>query len=292
MAAVRELSSKHKRELNRVIAKIHSFFNRERYHPRGHVFLDKVVLAHVSKSINVAKSVMALIDAGFPEEAFGLSRTLVEIALNLRYITNRYSERRAKRFVDYVAKWKMEVVRRTLKHYHTAEDKASKTPQYSKTQLRKMMVDYKIFVKLARKFPSNSSWTTTPGHKTKGGAWMMANEPDKHEFLDGKPIKAEFDYDWIYFWTSQYIHATVVSMESHAVLPLEAFRVSIAPHRGAHTAGLAAFNTGAYLKKILIMSFRAIGHPFPNRLASALDNLLISMTKREVRRKPSDSASS
>jgi hypothetical protein len=34
----------------------------------------------------VAQGINALIDAGFPEEAFGLSRTMVEIALNLRFI--------------------------------------------------------------------------------------------------------------------------------------------------------------------------------------------------------------
>jgi len=283
--AVRELSPKHKREMKRIIGKIHLFFNKQRYHPRGHVFLDKVVLAHVSKSLSVAKSVMCLVDAGFPEEAFGLSRTLTEIAFNLRFITNRYSERRAKRFVDYIGKWKMEVIRRTLKHFYTVDSEGNKVPQYTKAHLRKMMVDYKVLVKLARKFPDRTSWTTTRNRKSRGGAWMMANEPDTHEFVGGVPIKAEFDYDWIYFWTSQYVHATVVSMESHAVLPLEAFRVSIAPYRGAHTAGLAVFNTGAYLNKILIMAFRAIGHPFHAGIADPLGDLLLAMTKKEARRK-------
>jgi hypothetical protein len=67
-----------------------------------------VVLAHVSKGVNVAQSIMALIDAGFPEEAFSDSRTMVEIVLNLRYITNGNSEQRAKRFVHYIARWKLE----------------------------------------------------------------------------------------------------------------------------------------------------------------------------------------
>jgi hypothetical protein len=62
------------------------------WYPRGYVFLDRVVLAHVSKALNVAQGINALIDAAFPEEAFGLSRTMVEIALNLRFITNRNSE--------------------------------------------------------------------------------------------------------------------------------------------------------------------------------------------------------
>src|ERR1041385_8737905 len=114
----RKLTPKHKREANRLIRKIRQFFNTKRYYARGHIYLDKVALAHISKSLSVAQGVMCLVEAGLAEEAFGLSRTMVEIALNLRFITNRYAERRAKRFVHYFARWKMELIRRTLKHYN------------------------------------------------------------------------------------------------------------------------------------------------------------------------------
>jgi len=86
---VQELTPQRKREMKRLLRKIVTFIDNQTLYPRGNFFLDKVVLAHVSKSLNVAQSIMALIDAGFPEEAFGMSRTMVEIALNLRYITNR-----------------------------------------------------------------------------------------------------------------------------------------------------------------------------------------------------------
>jgi hypothetical protein len=259
---------------------IQSFFDEQRYYPRGHVYLDKVVLAHVSKSLTVAKSVLCLIDAGFPEEAFGLSRTLVEIALNLRFITNRYSERRAKRFVHYFARWKLELMRRTLKHFKTKDATGGEKPQYSKAQLRKMMPNYEAIVRMARKFPNPTSWTETRNKKaSRGGAWMMALEPDKHEKLDGKPFKWMFDYDWIYFWTSQYVHATTISMETHAVFPREAFSIRIAPRRGQHTEDLAAFNVAIYLQKVLVMAFRAIKHPFPDELSSPLGALLTQMAK-------------
>ncbi len=75
----------------------------------------------------------------------------------------------------------------------------------------------------------------------------MATEPDKHEKVAGQPINWEFEYDWIYFWTSQYVHATVACMDSHSLLPKEAFSINIAPERGEHTAGLAVFNVALYL---------------------------------------------
>lgn len=268
----------HEQELKHTIDLIQSFFDKQRYYPRGNVFLDKVVLVHVSKSLTVARAVLSLIDAGFPEEAFGLSRTLVEIALNLRFITNKHSERRAKRFVHYYAKWKMELIRRTLKHF--SRDEKDGRPTYSKAELRKMLADYKTIATLARKFPNRTSWTETQNRKaSRGGAWMMAQEPDKHEKVDGKPYKWEFDYDWIYFWTSQYVHATVISMEAHATFPREAFSIHIAPQRGQHTADLGAFNTALYLQKMLVMAFRAIKHPFPEELSEPLGGLITKWAK-------------
>lgn len=274
-----KLKSKHKREMKRLIRLIRNHFNKTRFFARGHIFLDKVVLGHISKSLSVAEAVMHLVDRGLAEEAFGLSRTLVEIALNLRFITNKNSEARAKRFVHYFARWKMELMRRTLKHMYTVDADGNKIPQYTKAELRKMMRDYKQSVKLARKYPNRTSWTQTRNRKSKGGVWMMANEPDKHEMLNGVPFKWEFDYDWIYFWTSQYVHATVVSLDSHAVLPLEPFLMTAAPARGRFTDGLAVFNTAAYLNKILISAFRALGHPFDPKLADPLGNLLVEMSK-------------
>ena len=110
---------------------------------------------------------------------------------------------------------------------------------------------------------------------------MMAQEPDRYEVLYGLPFRWEFDYDWIYFWTSQYVHATAVSMDTHAVHPREAFLVRIAPERGEHTAGLAVFNAAVYMWKILVMAFRALKHPFPPTLSKPLWDLLIDMVGKD-----------
>lgn len=282
-------SAKHKREMRRLILKIEAFFNKERYYPRGHLYLDKVVLAHVSKGLNVAKAVMQLVDAGLPEEAFGLSRTLLEVALNLRFITNRNSERRAQRFAQYWGRWHMELIKRTLKHFYTIDAEGKRVPKYSKAELSKMMGDYTRSMKLARKYPRGTSWLDAPrrkskkarvGRKTRGrGVWMIANEPDKYEQVEGMPLTWNFDYDWIYFWTSQYVHASVVSMLSHAAAPGEPFSIDAAPTRDVEN--IAVFNVGAYLVKILIMAFRAIGHTFDSDLADQLWKLLVSMRKRD-----------
>jgi hypothetical protein len=233
---------------------------------------------------------MALIDAGFPEEAFGMSRTMVEIALNLRFITNRNSEQRAKRFVHYLSRWKLEILRRSLKHFYIMDPdgkfvfdaKGNRISKYTKPQLRKMMGDYKMHARIARKYPKRTSWTDTGHHKMRGGAWMMAMETDRYDSISGVPVKWEFDYDWMYFWTSQYVHATVVSMEpAHATLPTHPFMVRKPFQETKRIADLAVFTTAVQLNKSLVMAFRALGHPFHSDIADPLGAFIVKMVKED-----------
>ncbi len=48
-----------------------------------------VALALYSKCITIAEATLALLDAGFSDEAFGMTRTLVGIFITLRYIANK-----------------------------------------------------------------------------------------------------------------------------------------------------------------------------------------------------------
>lgn len=262
----------HNRTLKRTVTKIRQFLDNEQFYPRANVMLDRVVLALVSKSVNVAQGVVSLIDAGLPEEAFGLSRTLVEVALNLRFVTNRDSERRAKRFAHYSAKWKLELIRRAVKHFKAQDSNGQLQPKYTKKQLRKMTPDYKRMVRLARKYPKRfaAGWS---GKNVR----EMAFEADGHDKIDGKPVVWEFDYDWIYAWTSQYVHATAVSMDSHVTEPREVFVVQIAPERTLGIGTSAVVNTALYLWKILRMALPAIGQPFSEELSNPLEKLLLKI---------------
>jgi hypothetical protein len=289
-----KLKPRHKRELEHIGRKTQRYIDHLRVYPRANVMLDKVVMAHVSKALNVARGVVCLLNCGLPEEAFAQSRTLVEVGFNLRFITNKDSERRARRFVDYFAVWKAEQIRRALKHFKS--DKKDQLgiplPKYTKAQLQREAPNYAFFARRARKFPNPGSWTQA-SKKKRGSVWKMAMEPDKHGERDllGAPATWEFDYDWIYFWTSQYVHATVVSMDSHAVLPTQVFKVYVAPQLGEHTAGLAIFNTALYLSKILAMAFRAIGHDFPSDLSTPLGDLLHELASDEPKFKTSKQTS-
>lgn len=63
-----------------------------------------VSLALYSKCITVAEAIIALLDAGFSNEAFGMTRTLVDIFTTLHYIANKDTDERAKRYYRFFAK--------------------------------------------------------------------------------------------------------------------------------------------------------------------------------------------
>ena len=59
------------------------------YYPRNTVHADLVFLALLSKSIRVAEMICALVKCGFDEEAFGTTRTLLDLLITIRFIANR-----------------------------------------------------------------------------------------------------------------------------------------------------------------------------------------------------------
>ena len=278
------------RRLNRVLNKIHTYLDAQWFHPRTRTYLDATVLTLLSKSLALARSTACLVQNGFDEEAFASSRTLLELALNLRYITNgRSPEARAKRFVHFVAKIKMEWGRKAVEYLAT--------PAIS---VRKGMPSYKKFQSMERKFPKQG-WLQASRKHSKG-IWTMAMEPDRFEkvpVLDKarkpvlnqrgkhklKPLTWEYDYKIIYFWTSQYAHVTIDSLENHAALPGMPFTVHTPGSRptrgGTYPGEMALFNTIMYMHKILLVGLRGIGHPFPDELSKPIEALMKSFLGKE-----------
>src|SRR5712691_6224585 len=90
--------------VSRFIRLLERYVNESELRPRQGYAADWVLLALVSKSIWVAKSICSLVRRGFPEEAFGLTRTLTDIFFTVRFICNQDSDRRARRFGNFFAK--------------------------------------------------------------------------------------------------------------------------------------------------------------------------------------------
>jgi Family of unknown function (DUF5677) len=86
------------------IEKLEHFINAAEFLPATQTYRGTILLALLSKCFTVGRAVCALVEAGFSEEAFGLSRTLIDIYFTVRYISNKNTEVRAERFTEFFLK--------------------------------------------------------------------------------------------------------------------------------------------------------------------------------------------
>lgn len=100
-----------------------------------------------------------------------------------------------------------------------------------------------------------------------GQTKAMALEDDSFEMdANGKPIKNEFDYDVIYWWTSQFVHGTVGSMYSHIVEPGETFRVRAKLELEKGRGVEALFNIAVFVSRTFIYACRAMNEEQPDEI--------------------------
>jgi hypothetical protein len=227
------------------------------YYPPLNAYRYSVALALYSKAITVAEAALVLLDAGFGDEAFGMTRTLVDIYFTMRYIANQETEERAKQFYKFIAKdvhgW-AEIVKEYFPHLSQPV-----RPEILQT---------------AATYPSPHSWS---GKTAKD----MAEEPDNFETdpATGKPAVHKIPYRIMYRWTSHFVHPTIAALKNHVVQPgRDSFTV-----RAMHEEDLrhlAAFNIAAYLGMMMISFYRIMSDPQPDRVAKWSGALIEHLARR------------
>jgi hypothetical protein len=88
---------------------------------------DIVGLSSLSKAFAIAQATLKLLASNYPDEAFGLSRSLVEVATNLRYLTvdPAEQERRTREFVRFTMADKAFWYHHALESATTEKEKAA-----------------------------------------------------------------------------------------------------------------------------------------------------------------------
>jgi Family of unknown function (DUF5677) len=99
------MPSQHVRSVRNYVSKLEKIVSGAEIYPRNanRVAFDSMALQTISKGFALARAVLLLIEKGFPDEAYGLSRSLVELCAGLRYITAipDKQEERTKEFVYF-----------------------------------------------------------------------------------------------------------------------------------------------------------------------------------------------
>jgi hypothetical protein len=238
-----------------LIEKLERFIDTSEFIPAAHFYRSHVFLSLISKALTVGRAICSVVQAGFPGEAFGMSRTLVEILLTVRYISNKDTEARAETYVNYYAKthegW------RKIIENHFPEQKSMPMPSFHDEAMG-----------IAKNFKGHE-WTGLRG-QTK----IMALEEDSYEVNDrGQPVKQDFDYDVIYWWTSHYVHGTIGCLLAHEMEPGNVFRIRAHMERESERGFDALFNTLIFLSKIFICAFRGMKAEQPEELLAEVGAL-------------------
>jgi hypothetical protein len=236
-----------------LLVSVTEYLNKLELYPRGAgVYLDAVVLAILSKSLRVADAICLLVEHDFHSEAFALSRTMLELALSARHISNADSFKRSERFVKFFAKDREGLTKLIAKYYPAA------VPEFSPNHAK--------LLETAKDFKDPYKWS---GKSTRD----LAIEDDTFETLpDGNPFRWEFDYEIIYKWTSHYVHGTVVAVDEHATAPREPFKVKGGPN--ASKGDMALFNAVLYLNRSFIASFRSINYEMSQTILDKFDTVI------------------
>jgi hypothetical protein len=239
-----------------LLASATKYLNELELYPRGRgVYLDAVVLAILSKSIRVGGAICLLVEHDFHSEAFALSRTMLELALYARYISNEDSFKRSEMFVKFVAK--------------DREGWTKVISKYYPSMLLNPHPKHAQMLETAKEFKDPHKWS---GKTVRD----MAMEVDAFETLpDGKPFLWEFDYEAVYKWTSHYVHGTIVAVDEHATGPREPFKVKAGSNEG--NADMALFNSVLYLQRAFIAAFRSINHDMSQAMIDGFDGALKSL---------------
>jgi hypothetical protein len=180
-----------------------------------HTFaFDSVGLELMSKSFGLAKASLSLLDAGFPDEAYGLVRSLVEAAVNLRHLTQDLKDldKRTNAFRDFeIAEKKYWL------HYALEVHAGTPEEQEIKDQAKHLNIE------------PDTQAASQPWSGMKGLVWktMAGDHPLDSPWLSKVPA-----YAVDYHLTSNYVHCSQPGLNNY--FPQEGIPFMISPSTGKY----------------------------------------------------------
>jgi uncharacterized protein DUF5677 len=230
---------------------------------------DIVGLATLSKAFAISRACLRLLASDCPDEAYGLSRSLVECATNLRYLTADPSQRE-KRTHDFV---KFALADKAFWYHHVLE--AAKTPK-EKAELRMYAKQMGIVdnPKRARQHWSGQGsgfvWTTT----------LLDHPLDGAATVDFRKKAHAVDY----YQTSAFVHCSSPAIDNYFADDGVPFHVS--PTSGHHeTYQSTLFTVLVYIHQAICYVLYGVNTDRPAHLESLFQRTLKKMKPVPTRHK-------
>jgi hypothetical protein len=240
------------------VARIRFFVDERAYCPREGFQLDIALLGLLSKSIRFAEAACQLVAGGFHEEALALSRSVLEVFLTTRYITNKRSEQRAHSYLRFCAAHVVNV-EEVFARFLTGARRRSRTEVTGR------------LLRVGRRIKRRKIWVSIA---------KMAREPhrDRRDLeRDGRPLDVEFHYEGIYEYLSHYAHGTSVSLQTHALGRGQIFRVHSGEWSAKGLGSLALHYALGYLWMSLILVQRHFSDSLPRRIDRSIGRALAAL---------------
>lgn len=172
---------------------------------------ESVALAALSKIVALAKASLALLEADYPDEAYGLSRSLVECATNLRYLTEepKLRDQRTQDFTHYA------LADKSYWLHHAFEQFAGRPEE---DEIRKYAASIGINPETKA---ANRHWSGVNGFvwTTALGAHPLDNP------ATSKPSK-RMSYAVDYHQTSSFVHCAQPALDNYCPEANKPFRIS------------------------------------------------------------------
>jgi Family of unknown function (DUF5677) len=230
--------------------------------PATHRYRSRILLGLMSRALWVARSICCLERNGFYSEAFAQSRTLMEIFFTVRYLTNKETEERMERYVDYFGRVHVEWEKIFEKYY--PEDRHRPNPFHDKA------------AKLAKKYKTKHKWVDSEYGQV---ALMALEEHSVWTGIDGKPLVDDFEYNTLYFAASQYVHSTIDSLKAHMTMRGKVYRPHPHPEKEEPLAQISLFTTLIMLCRIFRAACDCMNEERPAVLAQ-LERALVRYVKK------------
>jgi hypothetical protein len=218
----------------------------------GHAF-EQVPLMVVSRALRMGLAVCHLVAGGFFGEGFGLTRSVLEAFLIVKYVSTKDSEVRSQSYLDYTEAYyfNQEEIR---KMYFPHLDRPEGVPQELLDRVRQ------------RFGPTPRKWVA---------AYNMATEyydhPSEINPATGKGYQALSDYLGMYEMTSHYVHVQSFSTRgNYYASPFHCARHDEDDDRGI----LALYFSLAYCLQICVLVGRAWDAVLPDSAVQTVTDLL------------------
>jgi len=223
---------------------------------------DSIALSTVSKVFALSKACLALLDSGLPDEAYGLSRSLVECATNLRYLTEdpALQDQRTDDFIKYFLASKSFWLHYALQQFAGKKKEEQEIREHAK----QLGVD--ADTKSARRHWSGKN----------GFVWdvSVVGHP-----LDG-PVTAEHkkvSYATDYHHTSTFVHCSQGALDNYFPEELTPFRVSPSSGKYTQPTQAALFIILIYIHSSIAYALFGLNLDRPARLNTLFEQTLNSM---------------